>query len=202
MIYICVQECGISLRNTDVYHRAIVFFMKWIVAGLGNPDESYKGTRHNVGRDFLQALADTLPKNAKVVTPDVYMNNSGGPLRKLIPSKKAAETLVVLHDELDLPLGKVKISYGSSAGGHNGVKSVQAALKTMDFTRIRIGISPSTVSGKLKRPDGEKIVDFVLGKFKPAEQEKLKKVKKIVREALEIILEEGKDAAMGVINSK
>lgn len=176
--------------------------MQWIIAGLGNPDESYKGTRHNVGRDFLQSLAEKLPKKAKIVTPDVYMNNSGGPLRKLVSSKKAAEKLVVLHDELDLPLGKVKISYGSSAGGHNGVKSVQAALKTQDFTRIRIGISPSTPSGKLKRPDGEKIVDFVLGKFKPAEQEKLKKVKKIVQEALELILEEGKDKAMGEINAR
>ncbi|TSC69588.1 MAG: peptidyl-tRNA hydrolase, PTH1 family [Parcubacteria group bacterium Gr01-1014_56] len=176
--------------------------MQWIIAGLGNPDEHYKGTRHNIGRDFLHALEDKLPKKAKIVTPDVYMNNSGGPLRKLVPSKKAAEKLVVLHDELDLPLGKVKISFGSSAGGHNGVKSVQAALKTQDFIRVRIGISPSTASGKLRRPDGEKITDFVLGKFKPAEQEKLKKVKKIVQEALEVILEDGKDAAMGRINSR
>jgi PTH1 family peptidyl-tRNA hydrolase len=101
-----------------------------------------------------------------------------------------------------LPLGKVKISFGSSAGGHNGVKSVQAALKTQDFVRVRIGISPATPSGKLKRPDGEKIVDFVLGKFKPAEQDKLKKVKKIVEEALMLIVEEGKDKAMGEINSR
>jgi PTH1 family peptidyl-tRNA hydrolase len=146
-------------------------------------------------------MAKNLPKKAKVVTPDVYMNNSGGPLRKLVTSKKAAEKLVVLHDELDLPLGKVKISFGSSAGGHNGIKSVIAALKTQDFIRIRIGISPSTSSGKLKRPDGEDIVKFVLGKFKPTEQEKLKKVKKIVEEALEIILEDGKDAAMSEINA-
>jgi PTH1 family peptidyl-tRNA hydrolase len=175
--------------------------MNWIIAGLGNPDEHYKGTRHNIGRDFLLAMAKNLPKKAKVVTPDVYMNNSGGPLRKLVTSKKAAEKLVVLHDELDLPLGKVKISFGSSAGGHNGIKSVIAALKTQDFIRIRIGISPSTSSGKLKRPDGEDIVKFVLGKFKPTEQEKLKKVKKIVEEALEIILEDGKDAAMSEINA-
>ncbi len=120
------------------------------------------------------------------------MNNSGGPLRKLVTSKKAAERLVVVHDELDLPLGKIKISYGSSAGGHNGVKSVQSALKTMDFTRVRVGISGSTPSGKLKRPPPEKIVDYVLGKFKPAEQDKLKKVRKQVLEALELIVEEEK----------
>jgi PTH1 family peptidyl-tRNA hydrolase len=176
--------------------------MKWIIAGLGNPDQEYIGTRHNVGRDFLLALEDKFSKKAKIVTPDVYMNNSGGPLRKLVTSKKAAEKLIVLHDELDMPLGKVKISFGSSAGGHNGVKSVQAALKTQDFVRVRIGISPATPSGKLKRPDGEKIVDFVLGKFKPAEQDKLKKVKKIVEEALMLIVEEGKDKAMGEINSR
>ncbi len=186
--------------STQVY--AIVFAMQWIIAGLGNPDEHYKGTRHNIGRDFLQALEGKLPKKAKIVTPDVYMNNSGGPLRKLVASKAAAQKLVVLHDELDLPLGRVKVSYGASAGGHNGVKSVQAALKTKDFIRVRIGVSPSTPSGKLKRPAPEKITDFVLGKFKPAEQEKLKKVKKIVQEALELILEEGKDKAMGEINSK
>ncbi len=98
--------------------------------------------------------------------------------------------------------GRVKISFGSSAGGHNGIKSVIKAVKTQDFVRIRIGISPSTPSGKLKRPDAKKIVDFVLGKFKPAEQDKLKKSKKIVSEALEIILTEGKDKAMGEINAK
>ncbi len=174
----------------------------WVIAGLGNPGKEYTGTRHNVGRDFLLALEDTLPKKVKTITPDVYMNNSGGPLKKLIPSKKAAERLIVLHDELDLPLGKVKISYGSSAGGHKGVKSVIQALKTQNFTRIRIGISPSTPKGKLKRPDGEKIVDFVLGKFRPAEQEKLKKVKKLVQEALEIILEDGKEKAMSEINAR
>jgi PTH1 family peptidyl-tRNA hydrolase len=176
--------------------------MNWIVAGLGNPDASYIGTRHNIGRDFLLALAKDLPKKAKIVTPDVYMNNSGGPLKKMVTSKKAAQMLVVLHDELDLPLGRIKISYGSSAGGHNGIKSVIAALKTQDFIRVRIGISPSTPSGKLKRPDGEDITKFVLGKFKPAEQDKLKKVKKMVAEALEIILEEGKDKAMGEVNAK
>lgn len=176
--------------------------MQWIVAGLGNPGNEYIGTRHNTGRDFLHAFEGKLPKNVKAITPDVYMNNSGGPLKKLIPSKKAAEKLIVLHDELDLPLGRIKISYGSSAGGHNGVKSVQAALKTQDFTRIRIGISPATPGGKLKRPDAEKIVDFVLGKFKPTEVEKLKKSKKLALEAIEIIVKEGPQAAMAEIHSR
>lgn len=183
--------------------------MQWIIAGLGNPGGEYVGTRHNVGREFLAYIekkegqkGKLFGKKVSVFYPDVYMNNSGGPIKKLVPSKKAAEGLVVLHDELDLPLGKVKISFGSSAGGHNGVKSVQAALKTQDFVRVRIGISGATASGKLKRPEPKKIVDFVLGKFKPGEQEKLKKARKIVSDALELILTEGKDRAMSEINSK
>ena len=190
--------------------------MQWVIAGLGNPGSEYIGTRHNTGRDFLHDIEKKegekgLPAGRQgklfgtkvaLITPDVYMNNSGGPLKKLVPSKAAAAKLIVLHDELDLPLGKVKISFGSSAGGHNGVKSVIAALKTQDFTRIRIGISPSTPGGKLKRPDGEKIVDFVLGKFKPAEAEKLKKSRKLVAEAIEIILKEGVQKAMMQIHSK
>lgn len=176
--------------------------MNFIIVGLGNPDKEYTGTRHNVGKDMVAALAPKLPHNAKLKELNVYMNNSGGPIKKLIPTKKAAERLVVVHDDLDLPLGKVKLSFGSGAGGHKGVTSVQVALKTQDFTRIRIGISPSTPSGKLKRPDAEKITDFVLGKFRPPELEKLKKVKKIVFDALELILTDGLDAAMNSVNSR
>lgn len=176
--------------------------MSWILVGLGNPDTEYEGTRHNVGKDFVEALADKLPKKVKVAELNVYMNNSGGPIKKLISSKKAASSLVVVHDELDLPLGKVKISFGSSAGGHNGVKSIEKALKTRDYVRVRVGISPSTASGKLRRPDAEKIVSFVLSKFKPAEQEKLKKVRKVVGEAIELIVTEGKDRAMTEINAR
>lgn len=176
--------------------------MSWIIAGLGNPGDEYAGTRHNIGREFVLALADKLPKKAKIVTPDVYMNNSGGPLKKLVPSQKAAATLVVVHDELDLPLGRVKVSFGSSAGGHNGVKSIEKALKTKNYVRVRVGISGATPSGKLKRPDAKKIVDFVLGKFKPSDATKLKAAKKIVGEALELIVTEGKDRAMTEINSR
>lgn len=174
--------------------------MKWTLAGLGNPDTQYQGSRHNVGRDLLHALQAKLPNKPKILVPDTYMNDSGKAFKKEIKSKKAAETLAVLHDDLDLPLGKVKVSFGSGAGGHRGVASVQAALKTKDFVRIRIGISPATPSGKIKKPDSGDVVPFVLGKFKPAEQEKLKKVKKTVGEALELILIDGKDAAMNVIN--
>src|SRR5579864_5336361 len=98
--------------------------MAWVLAGLGNPDEEYDGTRHNVGRDFVSALREKLPKKIKIVELNVYMNNSGGPLKKLITSKKAAESLIVVHDDLDLPLGALKISFGSGSGGHKGVESI------------------------------------------------------------------------------
>ena len=130
---------------------------------------------------------------------NAYMNHSGPAIKKAVGSAKG---LIVVHDELDIPLGKVKVSFGNSAGGHNGVKSVIGALKTQDFARVRVGISPSTASGKLKRPVGADLADFVLSKFKPAEQEKLKKVKKMVAEALELLVTEGVERAQTEINSK
>jgi peptidyl-tRNA hydrolase, PTH1 family len=176
--------------------------MSWTIVGLGNPSKEYVGTRHNIGRDFVAHLGSDLPKKVKVLDLNVYMNNSGGPIKKAVPSKKAAEQLIVVHDELDLPLGKVKISFGSSAGGHNGIKSIEKALKTRDYVRIRVGISPSTPSGKLKRPSPEKLADFVLAKFKPTEMDKVKKVRKVVAEALELILTEGVERAQTEVNAK
>lgn len=176
--------------------------MQWIIAGLGNPGEEYTGTRHNVGREFLMALEKKLPKKAKVVLPDTYMNNSGAAFKKLVTSKKQAEQLIVLQDELDLPLGAVRLSFGSGSGGHRGIDSIHKALKTKEFVRIRIGISPASPSGKLRKPNAEKVVDFVLGKFKSSEQEKLKRARKTVADALELLLEEGRAKAMTEINSR
>ena len=181
--------------------------MQWLLVGLGNPGKEYDGTRHNVGREFLRSLAksegvvELFGKKVRVLLPNSYMNNSGAAIKSYVKNKKDAEKLVVLQDELDLPLGKVKFSFGSSSGGHRGVDSVQRALKTKDFVRIRIGISPSTPSGKLKKPSMDDTVDFVLGKFKPQEQEKLKKVRKVVAEALELLLTEGLEKARNVVNS-
>lgn len=176
--------------------------MQWILVGLGNPGSEYTGSRHNAGREFLLALEGKIGKKAKILTPDSYMNNSGAVVKKLVPSVKAAKQLVVLHDELDVPLGTVKLSFGSGSGGHRGVESIIKALKTKDFIRIRIGISPAIPSGKLKKPDQERIVDFVLGKFKPAELTKLKTARKKVGEALELLMSDGLAAAMNEINSR
>ncbi len=197
--------------------------MQWIFVGLGNPGGEYDGTRHNVGRDFLASIAkeegvmkwkedikahsltakaEIFGKKATLLLPDTYMNNSGSALTSLVATAKAAETLVVLQDELDMPLGRIKLSYGSSAGGHNGIISIQRALKTKDFIRIRIGISPVTPKGKVKKPEAEAVTDFVLGKFKASEQEKLKMVQKLVAEAIKLLLTEGRDHATMVIHSK
>ena len=171
--------------------------MSWIIAGLGNPGKEYVGSRHNVGRDVAAALEEKLGKKANVILPDVYMNASGSALKNVSPKK-----LVVLHDDLDVPLGSVKISFVSGAGGHKGVESVIKWLKTKDFIRVRIGISPATPRGKLRRPEAKKLADFVLGKFRPPEKEKLKKVKKLVGEALELILTKGIERAQTKINSQ
>jgi len=197
--------------------------MQWIIAGLGNPGSEYDGTRHNIGRDFVAALAkkegitewkedkklhaqvakgELFTEKALLVLPDTYMNSSGKAFVSLVGSKKQAEKLIVVQDELDMPLGTVKIAFGSGAGGHRGVDSIQKALKTKDFVRIRVGISSSTASGKIKKPDGEKVVDFVLGTFKPSEEDKLKKARKTVFEAIELMLTEGREVATMKIHTK
>ena len=129
------------------------------------------------------------------------MNKSGLSLKPIITSTKKAESLIVIYDDLDMPLGKFKISFGRGSGGHKGVESIARSIKTKDFIRIRVGIAPTTPSGKIKKPKGEqKIIDFILGDFKKPEIEKLKKVFKKVNEALEVIIEEGRSKAMNEFN--
>lgn len=172
-----------------------------IVVGLGNPGDEYACTRHNTGRIAADLVAEKV-KSVKVLTPDTYMNHSGKFVAKHVKSKKAAEKLIVIYDDLDLPLGAMKISYNRSSGGHRGVESIIKALKTEAFIRIRIGISPTTPSGKLKKPMGEKEVEkHILGEFKTKEDEVLRKIFKKVVSAVEMIKKEGLQAAMGEFNS-
>lgn len=169
--------------------------MKWVLVGLGNPGKEYEHTRHNVGREFLLDCADDLPKKVDVVTPDTFMNKSGVAVKPYIKSVKAAEQLVVLHDDLDLPLGTVKISFGRGSAGHKGVESIERTIKTKNYIRFRIGISAEKKGGKVKKPD-------VLGTFKPSEAPELKKAKKSVKEGLHILLTEGLAQAMTATNGK
>ena len=192
------------------------------ITALGNPGEEYKNTRHNVGRIVLEAFAkkngfsEWIPnkklkalssegkigkEEAQLIEPETFMNKSGLSLQPIITSKKKAESLIIIHDDLDLPIGKFKISFNKSSGGHRGVESVIKAIKTEAFTRVRIGISPSTPSGKLKKPKGEKdVADFILGEFKKSEMETLKKLSKKVADALEMLILEGREKAMGEFN--
>lgn len=172
-----------------------------IIFGLGNPGKEYEGTRHNAGKDAALRLKDLDIKKMKIVESEEFMNNSGRAIAKVVKAKKDAEKLVVIYDDLDLGLGTVKISFNKSSGGHRGLESVIKAVKTKEFTRIRIGVSPTTASGKIKKPEGEqKVLDFILAKFKPTEQETLKKVFKKVEKIVETIATEGRERAMNQFN--
>ncbi len=161
--------------------------MKYIV-GLGNPGEEYEKTRHNAGRIVMNLVKDLYEGKEKItwIEPDDYMNNSGKEVKKYVKSKKQAEDLVVMYDDLDLPLGKMKISFNKSSGGHKGLESIINHIKTLEFVRIRIGIS-----GKKKILGEEKVQKHILGKFKDDEMKVLKKLGKIATEAVEVLVKDG-----------
>lgn len=180
--------------------------MKYVI-GLGNPGEEYEFTRHNAGRIILEVVRknfdgeefefekihNALVAECKIgkekvmlVEPETFMNKSGESLRKLIKSKKSAGDMVVIYDDLDLPVGKMKISWDKSSGGHKGLESIIGHVKTIEFMRIRIGISP-----KKKLVGGEKVQKHILGEFKDDEMKILKKLGKIVCEALEVWAKDG-----------
>lgn len=192
--------------------------MSYIIVGLGNPGNEYDRTRHNAGRMAVELFAaknkvdewrEDKKANALVarcgkntlVLPNTFMNKSGTAVGKYVKSVKAAKNLVVVYDDLDLPLGRIKISFARSSGGHNGLKSVARAIKTDEFIRVRIGVSPHTPSGKTKKPTGEDaVLKFILGKFSPKDELELKKVLKTAVDALACIVEEGYVAAMNRYN--
>jgi PTH1 family peptidyl-tRNA hydrolase len=144
----------------------------------------------------------TAGQKVLVLLPETFMNNSGKALKEKIKTVKAAEKLVVVHDDLDLPLGTMKIVFNRGSGGHKGLESIIKAIKTQAFIRIRLGVCPTTPTGKLKKPVGDKLVNFIVSEFKPDELKIFKKIEKRTAEALDLILRDGLAKAMGEINSK
>jgi len=198
--------------------------MGYVIAGLGNPGEGYENTRHNTGRIVLDIIRKKLTeaefgdfeKDKKtgaliskgklkepilLVEPEDFMNKSGQAVKTFVTNKKAAEKLIVIHDDLDLPIGRYKICFNRGSGGHKGVESIMRAVDTEAFLRFRIGISPVTPSGKMKKPRGEKAVsDFILGKFKPSETTVLNKAGEKLAQAVQMMVEESREKAMSVFN--
>lgn len=158
-----------------------------ILVGLGNFEEKYTGTRHNVGRDFcfwfagknhfsdfkkdtfLKALVSTgeiKDEKYTIVLPETYMNLSGTTVRNIFQKWESVvrEDVVIIHDDIDINFGEIKLSKDKGHGGHNGVRSIIDETK-MDLRRIRIGICPKTFLGGFKKPDKEEVANFVLKKF-------------------------------------
>ncbi|MFT5280928.1 MAG: PTH1 family peptidyl-tRNA hydrolase [Flavobacteriaceae bacterium] len=180
--------------------------MKAII-GLGNPEKEYTGTRHNIGKDVLNTLyrsvswrnesgsqslvAYTQVKGEEVVLvkPLSFMNTSGIPVKAALSLLEIkTEDMIVIYDDIDLPLGTVRLSRNRGTGGHRGIESLSLELDTSDFVRIRVGISPCDEEGVSHKPSKEYISNFVVGAFSSKEKEVLLSVEKKIERALELIV--------------
>lgn len=188
-----------------------------LIVGLGNPGKEYSTNRHNIGFLCINHLARThhisLDKKqgkARVGTgtiagnevvlakPQTYMNLSGISVSQLIQKHRVQlADLIVIHDDLDLPLGKIRIRQGSSAGGHNGIKSIIGSLGTQDFIRIKIGISRPQTEEDNKV---ESIVDYVLGDFSEDDMKIVQETIRRTGDAVVTIITDGVSAAMNKFN--
>lgn len=192
-----------------------------LIVGLGNPEPKYDQTRHNIGFAAVDALSRSwkipLAENRKfqgeygegvapngekirLLKPLTYMNRSGQAIQAVTSwYKLQPELVLVIYDEMDLPLGKTRLRLSGSAGGHNGMKSAIAHLGTQNFPRLRIGI------GKPKNAashDEHDTVSHVLGRFSTAENQTVSVVLQFVMECVELSLKQGVEKAMNVCNSR
>jgi len=148
-----------------------------VIVGLGNPGKKYEKTRHNVGFRVIDELARIKERGFIIAKPQTFMNNSGKAVKALVNFYKIKpDNLWVVHDDIDLPIGELKIAKGRGSAGHKGVQSIINELKTKDFNRIRVGICPKT--------DKPKTIDkFVLQNFTKEEEKILKEtIKQIIIE--------------------
>ena len=188
-----------------------------LLVGLGNPGAKYDRTRHNIGFDVLDRAAQrwqmswtetrkfqgffgetlVLGQKIRLLKPTTYMNNSGQAIRAVVDwYKLTPASVLVIYDDMDLPLGRLRLRFKGSAGGHNGMKSTIAHLGTPDFPRLRIGIG-SPRQGDRK----SETVSHVLSKFAPEEQETMQEAIEQSLYILETILRKGWDLAMNRCNA-
>ncbi len=190
-----------------------------LIVGLGNPGRDYVNNRHNAGfkcvdlfarehgisltqRGARSKLGTGEVANTRIVVakPQTFMNLSGEAVAALVRRYKLSpEDILVIHDDLDLPLGKIRIREKGSSGGHNGLKSIISHLGTQDFPRIRVGISPAEGSDGGAAPEVDAI-EHVLGDFTDAEKTVMREVYVKVAAAIECALTEGIAAAMNKYN--
>ncbi len=188
-----------------------------IVVGLGNPGPEYAGNRHNLGFHVVDLLAEQqrarFKKGARgfadvvetrvggvdgervvLAKPRSYMNESGGRVKAVLGFYKVTpEQLIVVHDELDIPFGSVRLKVGGGAGGHNGIRSVDSALGTPEYARVRVGIG---------RPPGRmEPADFVLRDFSAAERKELPLLIERGADAVLTLLRQGLAAAQNLFHS-
>lgn len=190
----------------------------WYVLGLGNPGEQYAYTRHNAGALITGAIAERYgcddvrrerDLSARICSSDdimflfseVYMNNSGEVVAGLCKRDPAtAQQLVVIHDDIDLPLGEIKLARGG-AGGHRGVSSVVNVLGTDQFIRIKIGVSPIDEMGMMRKPQKERVSSFVLAPMSSGVRETLMEQGVRASDALTCIVNEGFPKAQSLYNA-
>lgn len=188
----------------------------WVIAGLGNPGREYARTRHNVGYLVVEEMAsrfgvqfakhrrahaEAAEGHAFVGTPDhcrvvllkarTYMNESGGPVKAALDFTKT-DRLVVVHDELDIPLGSLRVKFGGGDNGHNGLRSVRKSLGHGDFFRVRCGVG---------RPAGRQDpADYVLSDFRAADRAEVSVMVAQAADATEYLLAHGLDATQSRFN--
>jgi PTH1 family peptidyl-tRNA hydrolase len=186
-----------------------------LIIGLGNPGAEYEWTRHNLGFMLVDRLARETGAQVKrkecralvgraelegerveLVKPQTYMNLSGESVACLLAKHempdRALESLIVISDDLALPFGTIRLRARGSAGGHNGLKSIIAAIRTEEFIRLRIGIQPAHPVSDTKR--------YVLDEFSRSERDELEKILDRSAEALRAVIRDGIDKAMALYN--
>jgi len=194
-----------------------------IIFGLGNPGGEYKDTRHNIGFMVVDKLGHELGKDTAVfkeeekfksalarvgdvllVKPVIFMNNSGIAVSSILNFYKLQPSdIIVIHDDMDLPLGKIKIRESGSSAGHHGVQSIMDKLHTDKFLRVRLGIGKGKENTGLntdRRLNQQTVIHFVLSHFSRHEAGALKHLIKNGTEAVRVILTEGVDKAMNRYN--